>query len=105
MDNECWALVDELLRNGDPLGALRAIDDPIVLDEIVRGLARSIYEHGCRPVLANNPNTGRSFAPGVASAAPRGDVWPGLRLAPDDGHPQTLRCVDGGRCTATAGKG
>lgn len=49
MDNERWALVDELLRNGDPLGALRTIDDPDVLDEIVRGLARSIYEHGCRP--------------------------------------------------------
>ena len=71
MDNERWALVDELLRNGDPLGALRTIDDPVVLDEIVRGLARSIYEHGF----------------GVAEAASRDDVCPGLRPAPNDWHP------------------
>lgn len=93
MDNERWALVDELLRNGDPLGALRTIDDPVVLDEIVRGLARSIYEHGSRPVLS-----------GVAQVAPRNGAWPSSRPAPDNGDAKGLCRVYGGRGTATAGK-
>lgn len=104
MNSERWALVDELLRNGDPLGALRVIDDPVVLDEIVRGLARAIYDYSNRPVLSNNSNTGRSFSSGVAQAAPRNGAWPSSRPAPDNWDAKGLCRVYGGRGTATAGK-